>query len=417
MTEERRFLRKLYWSGFFLRLLLGVTGWVLMHTINLPLLQDALYYEEVGAYIAKDWLGGKPSVWLQTDGQNPYQPVAMVTLIACFYVLTLGVRALPVLIAMYCAVTSLTPLLTYRIAQELGASPRAARFSGWLVAASPAFVFWSGALYKEGLILLVLNLGFYHALRLQSRWRPQSMAYLALSILGLCFLRLYLAVVMCLVLCLGLMLGQSRDHAKTSAASVMVRQSLVALVFSGLMVAAGFMAQVQDVLPADLRDGLATMNLSRRDLASTPSGYFKDVQIDTPEEAIRFLPVGTAYFLAVPLPWQTGSIRQNLAIPDTTVWLLLYPLILVGMFHSLRRNFRAAVLLIVASLAVACFYGMFIANIGTAYRLRVQIWLLWAAFAGIGWEAVFQPRGATSARMPRHVLQLREQSRPERVPS
>ena len=25
-------------------------------------------------------------------------------------------------------------------------------------------------------------------------------------------------------------------------------------------------------------------------------------------------------------------------------------------------------------------------NIGTAYRLRVQVWLLWAVFAGMGWE-------------------------------
>ena len=50
--------------------------------------------------------------------------------------------------------------------------------------------------------------------------------------------------------------------------------------------------------------------------------------------------------------------------------------------HSLSpcRNFQGTILLIVMSLAITLFYGLWIANIGTAYRMRVQVWLFWAIF-------------------------------------
>ncbi len=62
--EEARMLRKLYWYSFVVRLSLGITGWLLMQLTNIELLQDAIYYEEVGASIANDWLNGRASTWL-----------------------------------------------------------------------------------------------------------------------------------------------------------------------------------------------------------------------------------------------------------------------------------------------------------------------------------------------------------------
>ena len=102
----------------------------------------------------------------------------------------------------------------------------------------------------------------------------------------------------------------------------------------------GVAARVQEVLPTDLEEGLSEIQTSRDDLARAQSGYLPDMNLMTARGAARSVPVGVAHFLTVPLPWQTGTLRQNLAIPDTTIWLLLYPLIFIGMARAVNRNFR-----------------------------------------------------------------------------
>jgi hypothetical protein len=52
-----------------------------------------------------------------------------------------------------------------------------------LVVFSPAFAFWGGALFKDGLIFLVLNLLVYNILRLQTGMRWKSLL-IALFCLG-----------------------------------------------------------------------------------------------------------------------------------------------------------------------------------------------------------------------------------------
>ena len=63
-------------------------------------------------------------------------------------------------------------------------------------------------------------------------------------------------------------------------------------------------------------------------------------------------------------------------------WLFQYPRIFRGMKLGLRRNFSGSLLLISITLAMICLYGLFVSNVGTAYRLRAQVWLLWTVFAG-----------------------------------
>ena len=388
MTEETRQLRRLYWWSFAVRFGLGIVAWLLMQSVSIPLLDDALYYDTVGNGIAHDWLSGKSSTWLATTGQQPHQPVLMVTVIACFYVLTLGVPALPLLMAFYSALTAFMPAIVFRIARQIGASPSAALASGWLAALSPAFAFWCGALYKEGLVLLILSLAIYYALRLQAEWRARSFYILGLCLLGLCGLRLYLAAIVALTLCFGLFFGRERKGRPGLHTPVAMRQAVVALLLSVVVVAVACVAYVQDVLPEDFAHGFNQVQISRNDLASTPSGYLPDADVSTPQDVARFMPLGLAYFLTVPLPWQTGTLRQNLAIPDTALWLLLYPVILIGMTRAMRRNTQGSLLIIAISIGLCLFYAVWIANVGTAYRMRVQAWLLWAPFFGMGWEAL-----------------------------
>jgi hypothetical protein len=384
---EQTTLRRLYWWAFGLRFGLAVAAWLLMQFTEIELLQDAAYYEEVGAQIADDWLHGRESSWLKHAA--PGQPVFMMVVVGAFYTLTLGVRALPVLFALYSAITAFTPGLIYKITRQMGGGPQAARFAGWLAALSPAFVFWSGALYKEGLILLVLALVVHHALWLQQGYRGQSVAVIGLGLLALFGLRFYLAIIVAAALGAGLLMGRPRARARAGGieAPLALRQLFTVGLLAAVMTAAGWLIGVQSVVPEDVQSGLERVQSTRNDLANAPSGYLPRVDISTPERALGFAPVGMAYFLSVPLPWHTGSLRQNLAIPETACWLLLYPLVVVGIRRGLRLNPQGTLLLLLVTLPIIGFYGLMIGNIGTAYRLRIQVWLFWAVFAGLGWAA------------------------------
>jgi hypothetical protein len=109
--------------------------------------------------------------------------------------------------------------------------------------------------------------------------------------------------------------------------------------------------------------------------------------------------LGLFYFLTVPFPWQLGAVRQNLIIPENCFWLALYPLMVVGIRRALKFNRPGTVFLLLMTAGMCVIYALLAANVGTAYRMRSQVWLLWAPFAAWGWE-VWRERRRRPARQP-----------------
>jgi len=81
-------------------------------------------------------------------------------------------------------------------------------------------------------------------------------------------------------------------------------------------------------------------------------------------------------------------------IPETAFWLLLYPMIGIGIIRGLRVNRPGTVLLLAATGGMCLVYALVSGNIGIAYRMRSQVWLLWAPFAAWGWEMLRERRRA-----------------------
>jgi hypothetical protein len=388
-------MRRLYLWALAFRFGAGMLGWLLTLLINIPFLQDALYYEETGAGIARDWLAGRSSEWLTWAMTADRVSWFLPAVIGSFYWLSGGIRLIPLLLLGISSITALTPVLTYLIAREMGLSRSGANFAGGLVAFSPAFAFWSGGFYKEGFILLLLNLSMYQVIRLQRQWRWNSILILAGCLFGLFGLRFYLAAMLSGIVLLGLLLGRS---AAGDGALTMLRQGLILAGFVGLLFGFGLTERMRRILPGDFTEALGTIETSRLGLAnSADSGFAREVHISSPAEALEFLPTGMGYFMLSPLPWQWGAIRQNLVIPETAFWICLYPLMGWGMVRGLKRNFQSSALLIAAVIPISCLYALFSGNIGTAYRMRIQVWLLLAIFAGWGWEAR-QERAVTEGR-------------------
>jgi hypothetical protein len=98
-----------------------------------------------------------------------------------------------------------------------------------------------------------------------------------------------------------------------------------------------------------------------------------------------------------------------MAIPDTALWVGLYVFVLLGLGQALARNPQSVLFLLACTIGMTCFYGICIGNVGTAYRMRIQVWLLWCPFAGIALESMIQQQRAirprwTGRRQPRAPL-------------
>ena len=422
VDPEVRTIQRLYLWALVLRAAAGLAAYILTQYTEVPFFEDALYYEEMGYSVANDWLSGR-AVDFTSLSRGAQTASLMVTGIAVFYYITQGVRALPLLLILYSAITAWVPVYVYRITRELSVPAMAASRAGWLVALSPAFVFWSGSLYKEGLVMLALSAGLYHALRLQSRWQGRSLAILAASVFALLALRFYLAIVMSVVIVLGLLWGRQDQKVRSQRRALtppLIRQVFIAAAFVGLMMTLGFRENAEHRLAESPEGTVVELDLSRLNVdrqwsaTSAYSGYLTEADISTPSRAIRYFPVGLVYFLAVPFPWQLGGLRQNLVIPETAFWLLLYPLIGIGIARGLRVNRPGTLVLLAATGGMCVIYTLVSGNVGLAYRMRSQVWLLWAPFAAWGWEALRarrRARAGRAARLPRHPVSQRSVAR------
>jgi hypothetical protein len=390
-----------YWWGFALRAGAGLVAYLAWLYTDLLLFEDAAYYEHMGYYVANQWLTGKAVNLFEILPVYSRFATLLIAIIAGFYYALDGLRATPILLLVYSAITAVVPVYTYRLAKELGTSPVTARRAAWLVALTPSFAFWSGALYKEGLVLLALNAGTYHTLRLQSRWHARSAVMVTACLLALWGVRFYLAVLMALGVAVALLWPRTRMLSGKQPAGTFalpVRQAIVGLVLIALMAGMGSVESTQQVL-LETDQGIL-VELDRRrwwDANAAASGFLQEERIATPEDAIEYFPKGLLHFLTVPLPWQFGSVRQNAVIPETAFWLLLYPFIALGVLRGLRDNRGGTAFILIVTIGMSVLYAMLSGNVGSAYRMRCQVWLLWAPFAMWGWETWRQRRAEKGA--------------------
>lgn len=368
-----------------MRAIIGITAWLVTTVLEIPMMEDALFYEEVGWHVANEWISRGSSSSLEWMMEGEQRAWVMVILVAIFYLFFGGLRVVPLLIVAYSAVTAFVPVWIYRIAKQVGANERAASISAWLVVLSPGFAFWSSALYKEGLIHLLICITTFHTLQLQERWNFKSMWFVVLSLLLLLGLRFYLSAFLFVVILAALLWGRQPEYGYRVFPIPIRQVSIVAILLLSL-VALNFMGRTMAFLPENLEEGFSEVQRTRLDLAQYRSGYLENLDVSSFDSAIRSLPLGITYFLGVPFPWQIGALRQNIVIPETVFWLLLYPFVLVGIKRSWKINKQGVFFLLALSVTLSLFYAIMVGNIGAAYRMRMQVWLLLSVFVGIGWE-------------------------------
>jgi hypothetical protein len=130
---------------------------------------------------------------------------------------------------------------------------------------------------------------------------------------------------------------------------------------------------------------LQAVQTSRADLVrSANSGFGSDVDVSTASGALSAVPLGMAYLLFAPFPWQLASLRQSITLPEMIVWWVSFPMLVVGIWFTLSYRLRQALPILLFTLMLTLAYSIFQGNIGTAYRQRSQILVFYFIFVAVG---------------------------------
>jgi hypothetical protein len=155
---------------------------------------------------------------------------------------------------------------------------------------------------------------------------------------------------------------------------------------------------------------LDRLQSSRLDLAqSAESGYGEELDVSTTEGAISVIPIGLAYLMFAPFPWQMSSVRQAITLPEVLLWWAMIPLMIAGIWYAVRNRLRSAFPILFFSLMLTLAYSIFQGNVGTAYRQRTQIQVFLFIFIAVGWELWRERR--EDRRMERRLKQRKFEHR------
>jgi 4-amino-4-deoxy-L-arabinose transferase-like glycosyltransferase len=345
---------------------------------------DAVTYDQLGYRLVEIWQG-------TADLTDPWSKRAMSTsevgwgmnyLVGIIYFIT-G-RSLLVAQSFCAVIGAATAPMVYFCAQKIFQNQRVAKTAALAVAFFPSFIIWSGQLLKDGLIIFLLVLTMTMVLQLQKKFSLPVLAILIFSMFGVISLRFYIFYMLAAAVAGSFVIGLS-----TSIKSM--TRNLIAVIVVGLSLT--YLGVIRNAATGIDRYGsLEAVQQSRQDLAtSAESGFGEDVDVSTTEGAIAAVPIGFIYLMLAPFPWQVTNFRQAITLPEVLLWWSMIPLIVYGIWYTLKNRLREAIPILIFSLMLSLVYSIFQGNVGTAYRQRTQIQVFLFIFVGVGWT-LFQER-------------------------
>ena len=345
---------------------------------------DAETYNWRGALVVDYWYGLVPenspelvrSLSTNGPGWGMYYLVAGI-----YYVFGKNMLAAQTFAAMFGAATA---ALVHICALKIFQNQRVARYSAIGVAVFPAFVIWSGQLLKDGLILFLLVLTMTMVLKLQEKFSYGAVLLLIFSLFGIISLRFYIFYMVAAAVAGSFVIGLSNNPA-----SIIRRAIALVIVGVGLT----YMGVVQTATIDFERYGdLERLQNSRLDQAvSADSGFAEDIDVSTTRGAVTAIPIGFIYLMLAPFPWEVRNLRQAITLPEVLAWWAMMPLLVAGVWYTLRHRLRSAMPILLFSGMLTLAYSIFQSNVGTAYRQRTQIQVFLFMFIAVGW-ALYKER-------------------------
>ncbi|MGI8812957.1 MAG: phospholipid carrier-dependent glycosyltransferase [Pyrinomonadaceae bacterium] len=372
--EEKIFVTKIFLIALAVRLAFGI----LVHFFDLREFfgGDANTYDIRGNLLAELWAGrGSASATTSGPGWGMYYIVG-----GLYTIFGRNILAAQSFCAVFGAATA--PLV-YFCSQKLFKNRKVSRFSAIGVAIFPSFIIWSSQLMKDGLIIFLLVLSFTMVLQLQEKFNYGAVLLLVFSLFGIIALRFYIFYMVAIAVAGSFIVGT------TNSIQSLVRRSLV-LVLIGVSLT--YLGVIRNAgVDFENYGDLKRVQISRLDLSRAGSGFGEKVDVSTPEGAISVIPLGFAYLMLAPFPWQMANLRQASTLPEVLLWWSMIPLLISGLWYTMKNKLRAAFPVLLFTVMLTLAYSIFQGNVGTAYRQRTQIQVFLFMFIGVGWT-LYQER-------------------------
>jgi 4-amino-4-deoxy-L-arabinose transferase-like glycosyltransferase len=339
---------------------------------------DAFTYDYQGTMYLDLWRGKQSYGDFNTLlGAYVYRNWGMGYLVAGIY-WTLGRSNMLAVQFFNAVVGAATAPVIFLCARHIFQNLRVAKLATLSVAFFPSLILWSSQGLKDGPIVFLLALAMLATLRLGERFSAQYVAVMMFALYGLLSLRFYIFYMAAVAVCGAFIIGMRPQTTRSLLRQVVIVLAIgLGLTYMGVLRTANVQLDVYGDLDAVQR--------SRADLArSANTGFGQDVDVSTASGALSAVPLGMAYLLFAPFPWQLASLRQSITLPEMVVWWASLPLLIMGIWFTIKFRLRQALPILLFTTMLTLAYSIFQGNVGTAYRQRSQILVFYFIFVAVG---------------------------------
>lgn len=377
------FLLRLFIAALLVRILLGTVIFVFKGQEFFG--GDALTYDFYGLAQAQGWGGEKYFLAVAdrfTAGAG--SGWGMVYLVGAIYSIV-GRNMLAVQMV-NSVMGAATAVVIFLCAHHVFQNSRVSRLAGYAVAFYPSLVLWSSQGLKDGPIVFCLALSILATLKLGDKLNFKYIVVLVCALMSLLSLRFYVFYMLCAAIAGAFVIGM-----QTVTATSFARQ-LAAVLLIGLALMYFGVTRSASV-QFERYGNLERVQRSRLDLArSADSGFGRDVDVSTTSGAISTIPMGLIYLMFAPFPWQVGSLRQSITLPEMIIWWASFPMLVLGFWFAIKYKLRMISPILIFTVMLTLSYSVFQGNVGTAYRQRAQLLVFYFIFVAVGFVLVKEKR-------------------------
>jgi hypothetical protein len=378
-TEEQTLLINIFLVALLLRIGLGVA-------INLFGLEntfgpDALGYHERGQRLMEIWTGlPVPNDELTYRTLNFGSSGWGMNYLVAFIYLVFGPSML--VAQSFCGIIgALTAPMVYFCAEKIFNNRRVSKISALAIAIFPSFIIWSSQLLKDGLIIFLLVCAMTIVLQLQKKLNYATVGLLIATLFGILSLRFYIFYMVVISVAGSFIIGLG------SSAKSIGRNVIVIVILGLSLTYLGVIRTAESQI--DQYADLERVQYSRKALVSTAdSGFGEDIDVSTPAGALAAIPIGFTYLIFAPFPWQVEKLNQVLILPEVFFWWALIPILITGLWYTIKNRLRSAIPILIFTLMLTIAYSIFQGNVGMAYRQRTQIQVFLFIFIAVGWSLI-----------------------------
>ena len=375
VKTDKTFLLRLFVGGLLIRMMIGVI--IFFFHLQGFFGGDALTYDALG-WIQLAALNSEGSYYQTLThalvGDSGWGMVYMVT--GVYGIVGRNMLAIQFINAVVGAATA--PII-FLCAAHIFQNMRVARLAAIFAAFFPSLVLWSSQGLKDGPIIFLLAVSMLSTLKLGEKFNVKHLLILGCALFGLLSLRFYIFYIALAAIGISFVIGMRALTAQGVLRQVAVICSLVLVLtaFGVNRFASGQLEKYTD---------LKRIQRSRADAALTAeSGFAEGVDVSTTEGALSAIPIGTAYLLFAPFPWQLTSLRSTITMPEMVVWWASFPALVLGVWFSIKHRFRQVLPILIFTTMLTIAYSVFQGNVGTAYRQRAQLLVFYFIFVAVGY--------------------------------